>query len=67
MWETSELQTRQLSCVNRVIATRFADAEVTSLQDLKECDARKIEKISFRNFPFGEALSSVFSTSEYGQ
>ena len=67
MWETSELQTRQLSCINRVIATRLADAGISTMTKLKECDPRELEKITKRSYPFGGSNCNLYEIVETRQ
>lgn len=56
MWDRSRLQCRQLACINRPTAERLASAGILTLEELQTTDARRIEALAKRNYPFGQAL-----------
>ncbi|GAX85569.1 hypothetical protein CEUSTIGMA_g12984.t1 [Chlamydomonas eustigma] len=56
MWEGTTQQCRQLPNVGRLIASRLASHALGSLKALSEADARRIELVTDRNYPFGTKL-----------
>lgn len=59
MWDSTQLQARQLSCINRSLAERLRVSGIGRLSELQAADARRIEAVARRNFPFGAALCSI--------
>ena len=53
LWSGSKLYCRQLPGIGKLLAERLAGAGATNLRDLATLDARRIEAITQRNYPFG--------------
>lgn len=55
MWDNSRKLTRQLPGIGNLLAVRLADAGIDSLYKLQNADARRIETITQRHYPFGKS------------
>ena len=59
MWSGSALYCRQLPGIGKLLAERLAAAQCCSLHALAALDARRIEAITQRNYPFGAQRCGV--------
>ena len=53
MWDDSQQQGRQLRNVGRQMSERLAAKGIATLRQLAAADARRIEIVTQRNYPFG--------------
>ena len=53
MWHGSALCCRQLPGIGKLLAERLAAAQCGSIHALSALDARRIEALTQRNYPFG--------------
>ena len=64
LWSGSTLYCRQLPKIGKLLAERLAAAGVCGLRELAALDARRIEALTQRNYPFGVPYQRVhLSTS----
>jgi ATP-dependent DNA helicase HFM1/MER3 len=53
MWDNSIMECRQLPGIGKLLSERLAAAGLGKLRELETADARKIESVTQRNYPFG--------------
>ena len=53
LWSGSSLYSRQLPKIGKLLAERLAVAGVCGMCELAALDARRIEALTQRNYPFG--------------
>ena len=53
LWSGSALYCRQLPGIGKLLAERLSAAGVGGLHELAALDARRIEALTQRNYPFG--------------
>lgn len=56
VWENSPLQMKQIDQIGVVAVRKLAGAGITSIQELEETEAHKIDMILSKNPPFGMKL-----------
>lgn len=57
-WENSPLQMKQIDQIGVVAVRKLASAGITSIQELEETEAHRIDTILSKNPPFGTKLLS---------
>ncbi|KAF0931605.1 hypothetical protein E2562_005569 [Oryza meyeriana var. granulata] len=62
LWESSPFLLKQLPGIGIVTAKALKTAGIDSFESLATADARKIESITGRNFPFGDNIKSSLSS-----
>lgn len=53
MWDNSNQECRQLPGIGRLLSERLTAAGLGKLRDLETADARVIESVAQRHYPFG--------------
>lgn len=53
MWDNSNQECRQLPGIGRLLSDRLTAAGLGKLRDLETADARVIESVTQRHYPFG--------------